>query len=83
MKVQELPGWPPQPFAAFNLESLTWEQMAAIIQMFWLETKRRNPIGVNLYGGFFSGLMNALSEIAEAEKDNPTCDAGPTKVSVE
>jgi hypothetical protein len=72
MKVQDLPGWPPQPFAAFNLESLTWEQMSTIVQMFWLETKRRNPIGVNAYKGVFSDLVSALSEIAEAEKGSGT-----------
>jgi len=79
MKVQDLPGWSPHPFASFNLEKLTWEQMAAIVHMFWREAKRRNPIGINMYEAAFSRLAAELEEIAGAERANPTCEAGPTR----
>lgn len=56
---------------------MTFEQMSDIVRSLWLEVKRRNPIGVNFYKGQFAVAIAALDEIGEAEKENPTCEAGP------
>lgn len=57
---------------------LTWEQMSDIVRALWLEMKRRNPIGVNLYANAFGEVINILDSVGLAEEDNPTCEAGPT-----
>jgi hypothetical protein len=53
---------------------LTWNELALVILNVWVEMKRRNPIGINMYGGALSGAYNAVKEIAEAELDNPTSE---------
>jgi hypothetical protein len=56
---------------------MTWEQLADVIRTVWWELKRRNPIGVNLYAPAFSGVINVLDEVEKAEREDPTCEAGP------
>lgn len=57
--------------------ALTFDEMADDVAAMLSELKRRNPIGVNAYLGGFDQLYRDLREISEAEKDNPTCEAGP------
>lgn len=56
---------------------LTWGEMAEVVRAVWREMKRRNPIGINMYEGSMFRAFSAVSEIARAEKSNPTCEAGP------
>lgn len=56
---------------------LAWEEMVAVIRALQIEMKRRNPIGINMYMGPMYAAHAALDEIARAEKDHPTCEAGP------
>ena len=60
-----------------DFKKLTFNQLALVVESVWAEVKRRNPIGVNMYGGGFAQAAFDLREIEEAEKDNPTCEAGP------
>ena len=60
-----------------DYKKMTFAELAGVIETVWLEVKRRNPIGVNFYIGGFAQAIHDLSEIDLAEKDNPTCEAGP------
>ena len=60
-----------------DLKKMTFAQLAEVVESVWLEVKRRNPIGVNFYYFPFSSASKNLREIGKAEKDNPTCEAGP------
>lgn len=60
-----------------DCSQLTWEQMSDLVRAVWLETKRRNPLGVNAYQPMFQTTIDALDEIDEAERNNPTSEAGP------
>jgi hypothetical protein len=60
-----------------DLKKMTFAQLVGVVESVWLEVKRRNPIGVNMYGGPFSAAAANLREIGKAEKSNPTCEAGP------
>jgi hypothetical protein len=51
--------------------------MAQIVRAIWHETKRRNPLGVNIYNGAFFACFTALAEIAEAEATHPTAEHAP------
>jgi hypothetical protein len=53
---------------------LTWNELALVILNVWVEMKRRNPIGINMYGGLLAHAYEAVKEIAEAELDNPTSE---------
>ncbi len=52
----------------------TFEEMAGDVAWIWAELKRRNPIGVNAYAGYFRDAELALREIAVAERESPTCE---------
>lgn len=56
---------------------LTWNELADVIIGVWLEMRRRNPIGINMYSRPLMTAYHAVKEIAEAEKDNLTAEAGP------
>ena len=60
-----------------DLTKLTWNELASLILDVWFAMKRRNPIGINMYGGALHGAYAAVKEIADAEDDNPTAEAGP------
>jgi len=64
------------------VHDLSWPEMAELVHLVWLETKRRNPVGVNFYQPAFEATMNALDEIAVAEALHPTSDCGPTKAMI-
>lgn len=56
---------------------MTWSQMSEIVHSIWVEIKRRNPIGINMYAPVVKTAADLLDEIAEAEADHFTCEAGP------
>lgn len=60
-----------------DLTGFTFKDLSALVLNIWLEVKRRNPIGVNWYGSHFMVTANALQEISEGEKSNPTSENGP------
>lgn len=60
-----------------DLTRYTFKDLSTLVLNIWLEVKRRNPIGVNWYGSHFMATANALHEISEGEKSNPTCEEGP------
>lgn len=63
--------------------TMTWEQMSEVVFAIREEAKRRNPIGINCYVPFLQAAEEALTEIADGERDNPTSEAGPTVGSEE
>ena len=60
-----------------DLKKMTFAELAEVVVSVWAEVKRRNPIFVNSYETPFAVAVMNLREIGEAEKDNPTCEAGP------
>jgi hypothetical protein len=64
-----------------DLKKMTFAQLAEVVVSVWAEVKRRNPIFVNSYETPFAVVVMNLRQIGKAEKDNPTCEAGP-KVKV-
>ena len=48
-----------------DLTKLTWNELASLILDVWFEMKRRNPIGINMYGGALHGAYAAVKEIAD------------------
>ena len=60
-----------------DLKKMTFTDLAEVVESIWAEVKRRNPIGVNMYGGGFAQAAFDLREIEAAEMDNPTCEVGP------
>jgi hypothetical protein len=62
-----------------DLKQMTFTQLAEVVESVWLEVKRRNPIFVNAYHAPFLAASKNLREIGKAEKDNPTCEAGPAQ----
>lgn len=60
-----------------DFTQFTWEELGLVIRAVWTEMKRRNPIGINMYEGAMLQSFSAIDEIGKAEKDNPTCEAGP------
>jgi hypothetical protein len=59
------------------IQSLTFQDMADIIELMRKETKRRNPLGVNAYIPSIRAAFEAFEEIAEGERNNRTCEEGP------
>lgn len=61
-----------------NLTKMSFLEMADLINLIWLEMKRRNPIGINFYEPDMLRSVEAVKEIHYAELDNPTCEEGPS-----
>jgi len=60
-----------------DFTKLTWEQMRDVVRALQIEMKRRNPIFINAYMGPLYAAHANLDEIAKAEKNHPTSEAGP------
>lgn len=60
-----------------DCSQLTWTQMSEIVHSIWVEMKKRNPIGINMYAPTVKAASYLLGEIAEGEADNFTSESGP------
>lgn len=60
-----------------DCSEMSWEQMSGIVHSIWKEMKRRNPIGINMYAPAVKYASDLLDEIAEAEAEHATSEAGP------
>jgi hypothetical protein len=63
--------------ARYDCTRMSFDQMSDLVRSVWLELKRRNPIGVNMYAGAFAEVIRILNGVGEAEEVNATCEAGP------
>ncbi len=64
------------------LYTMTYADMADLVQEILFEIKRRNPIGVNLYTQPLAAASNALKEISMGEVSNFTSEVGPKEVHI-
>ena len=60
-----------------DYRSLTYKQMADIVQDIRIEIKERNSIGINTYTPYLDAAIGSLIEISEGEKGNFTSECGP------
>lgn len=60
-----------------DYRSLTYKQMADIVQDIRIEIKKRNSIGINLYTRHLDVAIACLNEISNGEKGNFTSESGP------
>ena len=64
-----------------DCSSLSYLDMANVVQAVRNEVKRRNSIGVNLYTDSLDNAVDDLKEISAGEIANFTSEAGPREKS--
>lgn len=53
-----------------DFTEMTWIEMRDVLIGIWLEVKRRNPSGIDMYRNAFRGVYDALKDISENESGN-------------